>query len=161
MRHRGILASLPLLLQLIPPVTYALDAAPDFTLPGIDAPVSLAEKKGHVVYLDFWASWCDPCRKSFPWMNQLKDRYGTQGLEIIAINLDKTRDKSKSFLAATLPRFTIAFDPQGETAERYQVMGMPSSYLIDRNGMIHHSHIGFRARDRATLESQIEELLTQ
>ncbi len=156
-RHITLLA----LLLLATPMAYALQAAPDFSLAGIDSQVSLAEKKGKVIYLDFWASWCAPCRKSFPWMNQLQARYADQGLEIIAINLDKSREDSQAFLAATHPEFTIAFDPQGETAESYQVMGMPSSYLIDRNGLLLHSHIGFRDKDKAALESQIEELLKQ
>ncbi len=160
MRSRPNLPALFVLL-LTAPLTYALDTAPDFTLAGIDAQVKLAEQKGKVVYLDFWASWCVPCRKSFPWMNQLKEHYGPQGLEIIAINLDKEREPTDAFLAATAPTFTIAFDPQGQSAESYQVMGMPSSYLIDRNGMLHHSHIGFRDKDKRALESQIEELLQQ
>jgi thiol-disulfide isomerase/thioredoxin len=143
------------------PLAHAGDTAPGFSLAGIDSQVNLADKKGKVVYLDFWASWCTPCRQSFPWMNQLKARYAAQGLEIIAVNLDKTREDSKAFIDATQPTFTIAFDPEGSTAEAYQVMGMPSSYLIDRTGQLHHSHIGFRDRDRATLESQIEELLQQ
>ncbi len=150
-----------LLLLLNATSTLATDAAPEFTLQGVDATVSLGEKRGKVIYLDFWASWCTPCRKSFPWMNDLKQRYSDQGLEIIAVNLDKKREDSQQFLTATQPEFTIAFDPQGEIAERYQVMGMPSSYLIDRNGKLHHSHIGFRSSDRAALELQIESLLKQ
>ena len=161
MRQRLTLPALLLLLltTAFTPLTHALEAAPDFSLAGINAQVKLAEQKGKVVYLDFWASWCVPCRKSFPWMNQLKEHYGPQGLEIIAINLDKEREQTDAFLAATTPTFTIAFDPQGQSAEDYRVMGMPSSYLIDRNGMLHHSHIGFRDKDKAALESQIEELL--
>ncbi len=158
MRGRLTLPAVFVLL-LTAPLTHALDAAPDFNLAGIDAQVNLAEQKGKVVYLDFWASWCVPCRKSFPWMNQLQEHYGPQGLEIIAINLDKEREQTDAFLAATAPTFTIAFDPLGQSAENYQVMGMPSSYLIDRNGMLHHSHIGFRDKDKRTLQSQIEELL--
>lgn len=158
MGYRTILLAL---LLLATPLTYALDTAPDFSLEGISAPVNLAEKRGKVIYLDFWASWCAPCRKSFPWMNQLKSRYGAQGFEVIAINLDKTREESEAFIAATRPEFTIAFDPQGESAEEYKVMGMPSSYLIGRDGTLHHSHIGFRDKDKATLELQIEELLKQ
>ena len=150
-----------LLFLLTPPLAQALEAAPDFRLDGLDGEVSLADNRGKVVYLDFWASWCAPCRKSFPWMNELKQRFGSRGLKIIAINLDKERKDSKAFLAATQPDFTIAFDPEGKTAEQYDVQGMPSSYLIDRNGMLHHSHIGFRANDIAKMESQIETLLKQ
>ncbi len=150
-----------LLSLLVSAASQAMDSAPGFKLEGMEAPVSLEQQKGKVVYLDFWASWCAPCRQSFPWMNELKQRFGAQGLTIIAVNLDKQRDDSTAFLAATQPEFTIAFDPKGETAELYQVEGMPNSYLIDRNGKLHHRHIGFRTKDKALLESQIEELLKQ
>ncbi len=150
-----------LLVFLTAPLSHALEAAPGFTLKGLESEVSLAEQQGKVVYLDFWASWCTPCRQSFPWMNELKARYGDKGLKIIAINLDKNREESQPFLDATQPEFTIAFDPEGKIAEAYQVMGMPSSYLIDRHGQLHHSHIGFRNKDKAALEQQIEELLQQ
>lgn len=160
MRLRSTFPAL-LLLLLTAPHAHALNAAPGFTLEGIDAQVDLADYRGKVVYLDFWASWCVPCRKSFPWMNQLKELYETRGLEVIAINLDEERKLADAFLAATPATFTVAFDPQGQSAEHYQVMGMPSSYLIDRNGILHHSHVGFRDKDRTALESQIEELLKQ
>lgn len=159
MRRFSAIAAL--LLLITTPLSHALEAAPDFTLDGLQGQVSLGEHRGKVVYLDFWASWCAPCRQSFPWMNELKARYGDKGLKIIAINLDKAREDSAAFLAATSPQFTIAFDPEGKIAERYRVMGMPSSYLIDRNGRLHHSHIGFRDKDKAALEQQLEELLQQ
>ena len=102
MKHRATLPALLLLSQLlVTPLAYALEVAPDFSLAGTETQVNLADMKGQVVYLDFWASWCAPCRKSFPWMDQLKARYADQGLVIIAINLDKKRDASKEFLAAT------------------------------------------------------------
>lgn len=92
-------------------------------------------------------------------MNELQKKYGKQGLEIIAVNLDKDRSSIKEFIAATQPQFTIAYDPEGTLAERYEVMGMPSSYLIDRNGKLHSTHIGFRDKDKAKLEQQIIQLL--
>ncbi|MCW8919535.1 MAG: TlpA family protein disulfide reductase [Gammaproteobacteria bacterium] len=149
------------LLLLAPLNVHALDAAPDFSLAGFDGPITLSAHRGKVVYLDFWASWCAPCRRSFPWMNQLQERYGDKGLAIIAVNLDKQRELTNDFLSATRPTFTIAFDPEGSSAEAYQVMGMPSSYLIDRNGKLHTRHLGFREQDKAALEQQIEGLLAQ
>jgi thiol-disulfide isomerase/thioredoxin len=150
-----------LLLLLIPLNLHALDTAPDLSLVGLDGPVTLGAHRGKVVYLDFWASWCAPCRHSFPWMNQLQGRYGDMGLVIIAVNLDKQRELASDFLATTRPTFTIAFDPQGSSAEAYQVMGMPSSYLIDRHGGLHTHHLGFREQDKAALEQQIKGLLAQ
>ncbi len=144
---------------LISPVIHAQTTAPDFSLPGDDGTVSLSEQRGKVIYLDFWASWCSPCRESFPWMNTLQEKYGEQGLKIIAVNLDKDRSETQAFIAAMPPRFTIAYDPEGGLAERYGVMGMPSSYLIDRNGKLHSTHIGFRDKDKAELEQKIIQLL--
>jgi cytochrome c biogenesis protein CcmG/thiol:disulfide interchange protein DsbE len=137
----------------------AQKAAPDFTLQGDKGSVVLSAHQGEVIYLDFWASWCAPCRESFPWMNSLQKKYGKRGLKIIAVNLDKERNNTRAFIEATTPGFTIAYDPEGSIAEHYGVMGMPSSYLIDRNGKVHSSHIGFRAKDKAELEKKIVQLL--
>ncbi len=142
------------------PLTHAAQsAAADFNLDGLEGPVSLSKLKGEVVYLDFWASWCTPCRASFPWMSEMQQRYAKQGLKVVAINLDSEKEKARQFITATHPNFTIAFDPEGSVAEQYEVMGMPSSYLIDRQGKLHSTHIGFRAKDRETLEKSIVELL--
>jgi len=133
----------------------APEPAPAFTLPGTAGEVSLAALRGQLVYVDFWASWCVPCRRSFPWMNELHARYAERGLHIVAINLDQDREAAAAFLAATEPRFTIAWDPAGDSAERFGVIGMPSSWLIDADGRIVDNHVGFRARDREALEARI------
>ncbi len=144
---------------LFAPYLHAATAAADFTLEGVDGQVELSKLKGQVVYLDFWASWCTPCRASFPWMNEMQSRYAKQGLRIVAVNLDSEKDKAREFISTTHPNFTIAFDPKGIVAEQYNVLGMPSSYLIDREGKLHSSHIGFREKDRAALEKSIVEML--
>lgn len=121
--------------------------------------INLASLKGQVVYLDFWASWCKPCRNSFPWMNSLQQRFGKQGLKIIAVNVDKEQELMKKFLAEVPAEFTIAYDPEGLLAEQYQLKGMPSSYLIDRNGNLKKTHVGFRERDIAAMEELIKQEL--
>jgi cytochrome c biogenesis protein CcmG/thiol:disulfide interchange protein DsbE len=135
--------------------------APAFQLPTGEGTVSLDKLQGKVVYLDFWASWCTPCRKSFPWMNAMQSKYKDKGFVVVAVNLDKSKNKAQEFLNEFDRSFVVAFDPEGKTAERYKVMGMPSSYLIDRNGQIHLSHIGFRESDTDKLENKIRALLTQ
>ncbi len=142
------------------PVAHA-EEAPSFSLPGNAGQVSLAAYRGKVVYVDFWASWCGPCRKSFPWMNSLQQRYGEQGLVIIAINVDKKKEAAEAFLADFPPRFTIAFDPAGKTAESYRVWTMPSSYLVDRKGTLHSTHRGFFDADKGRIEEQIKQLLAK
>jgi cytochrome c biogenesis protein CcmG, thiol:disulfide interchange protein DsbE len=124
------------------------------------APLSVSNL-GHVVYLDFWASWCVPCRQSFPWMEILQDTYRAQGLEIIAVNLDRDRADANKFLRRFHPPFEVRFDPSGELAEFYKVQGMPSSVLIDRHGVTRFTHVGFRPIDAPRYEAQVRELLAE
>ena len=139
----------------------AADAAPDFKLPSAKGMVELSKMKGKVVYVDFWASWCAPCRKSFPWMNELHKKYKDQGFEVVAINLDKSRETIDEFLKKSPVDFTIAYDPSGGAAASYKVAGMPSSYLVDRSGQLQTSHIGFRDKDKEDIEGKIKELLAR
>jgi cytochrome c biogenesis protein CcmG/thiol:disulfide interchange protein DsbE len=125
------------------------------------ASLDLARLRGRVVYLDFWASWCGPCRQSFPWMETMKSTYEAQGLEIVAVNLDRDRADADKFLNQLHPTFDVRFDPKGELAEFYKVQGMPSSVLIDRHGVARFTHVGFRPIDGAVYEAQVRELLAE
>ena len=135
--------------------------APDFNLPGIGSSVKLAELKGKVVYLDFWASWCEPCKESFPWLHDIKQMYADKGFEVVAVNLDKDRKLADEFLKVMDVNFVLAFDENGESAKKYKLKGMPSSYLIGRDGMLYASHIGFKEKDKKKLEQAIKELLAK
>ena len=135
--------------------------APDFDLPGKLAVVRLSDNKGKVVYLDFWASWCGPCKQSFPWMNAMQEKYKNNGFEIIAVNLDANNEDAQKFLISTMAKFTVAFDSKGQTPIKYGVKGMPTSYLIDRDGKIVMQHMGFNASDRENLEKKIQNLLAE
>ena len=137
----------------------AFNQAPDINLPGVNGNVQLESLKGKVVYLDFWASWCLPCKKSFPWMHDIKQSYADQGFEVLAINLDKDRKLANEFLEQMKVNFLIAFDESGKSAAEYKLKGMPSSYLIGRDGKVYASHIGFREKDKAQLEQAIKALL--
>ncbi|MCK5663361.1 MAG: TlpA family protein disulfide reductase [Thiotrichaceae bacterium] len=139
----------------------AVSEAPAFKLPALQGEVELAKLRGKVVYLDFWASWCIPCRKSFPWMNEMMATYKDQGLEIVAVNLDKDKKQADAFLKKVEAHFTIAFDQQGDSAKAYKLRGMPSSYLIGRDGKLYASHIGFRDKDKPIMEQAIQQLLKQ
>jgi thiol-disulfide isomerase/thioredoxin len=130
--------------------------APAFDLAGLDGQVSLARYQGKLVYVDFWASWCGPCRQSFPWMNQMQAKYGAQGLQIIGVNLDAKNADARAFLAATPAQFAIAFDPAGATPKQYGLKGMPSSYLIGRDGKLLMTHMGFNQNDKDELEKAIK-----
>ncbi len=133
--------------------------APDADLTTASGTLKLDQFRGSVVYLDFWASWCAPCRQSFPWMNSMQSKYGGQGLKIIAVNLDAKADDSRRFLAAVPASFAIAFDPQGLLARRFEVQGMPSSVLIGRDGKVVLQHVGFNEASRDKLEASIRATL--
>jgi peroxiredoxin len=140
----------------------AADKAPDFQLPQIKGgTVQLSDYRGSVVYVDFWATWCPPCRESFPWMESMHQRYQDLGLEIVAISLDQKSDLIETFLKSHKASFTILQDAEGGAAEAFKVKGMPSSYLVDRKGNIRLRHAGFNDGDKADLESQIKQLLTE
>ena len=124
-----------------------------------DAPFDLASLRGNVILVDFWASWCAPCRDSFPWMAGLERRYGRQGLKVVAINLDENRPAAEAFLRKFPNDFEIVFDPEGRIAEAYQVPALPSSILFDRDGRLAVMHAGFRRKDRKSLERRIVALL--
>lgn len=140
----------------------AAKTAPDFKLPTTDGgTVTLSEHIGEVVYVDFWATWCPPCRKSFPWMEKMHNKYSALGLKVIAVSLDGKREVIDLFLKSMPASFTIAHDPRGKSAENFGLKGMPTSYLIDANGKIHSTHTGFRSSDEEKLEAEIKALLTQ
>ena len=134
--------------------------APGFALAdGKGASVSLDALRGRVVYVDFWASWCGPCRRSFPWMAELQQRYGERGLTVVAINVDRERAAAERFLAAVPSPFTVAFDPRGATPESWGVKGMPTSYLVDAQGNVALVEAGFRDERKPALEARIRALL--
>ncbi len=138
----------------------AATEAPDIKLPGLQGEVELDALAGKVVYLDFWASWCKPCVKSFPWMKKIKSSYQALDFEILAINLDKDRKLADAFLEKMQVNFLIGYDADGVTAESYQLRGMPSSFLIGRDGKIYATHIGFRDKDKAKIEQAIKQLIS-
>jgi len=124
-------------------------------------PLDLSALRGRVVYLDFWASWCGPCRQSFPWMESIQKTYEAQGLTIVAVNVDRDRADAERFLRIFHPGFEIRFDPQGSWAEQFKVSGMPTSVIIDRHGVVRFTHVGFWPAQGETSARQIRELLAE
>jgi thiol-disulfide isomerase/thioredoxin len=161
MRNSIIRISIAVLViySFISPSAALAQKAPGFKLPGHNQTIELAKYKGKVVYLDFWASWCEPCKRSFPWMNELQQQYGEDGFEIIAINLDESRNDAEAFLKKMPAKFDIAFDSSGKTAEVYNLKAMPSSFLIDRDGKLVHKSLGYRAEEKKILEKKIQQLV--
>lgn len=135
-------------------------SAPDFDLAGSLAAVKLSDYKGKTVYLDFWASWCGPCKQSFPWMNEMQSRYGAKGFRVVGVNVDQKTDDAKAFLKTTPASFDVAFDQSGKTPKSYAIKGMPTSVLIGPDGKVISVHSGFKNEQRAELETQIQQALS-
>jgi len=140
------------------------EPAPDFTLPSIhqgEPDITLGQFAGKVVYLDFWASWCGPCLTSLPLYNELYHRYRDEGLEVIGITVDDPIEDGLEFLADTPLDFPLPADPEGEVMDLYSVFGMPTSFLIGRDGIVRLVHMGFRDGDIAEIEEAIKQALAE
>ena len=136
------------------------DAAPALALPNAAGQeIALAKLRGGVVYVDFWASWCGPCKRSFPWMNEMTRKYGSQGLTIVAVNVDKKREDAEKFLKLAPAEFIVVFDPAGTAPPAWQVKSMPSSYLVDAAGKVVLVENGFRDERKADVEQRIRTAL--
>ena len=120
---------------------------------------ALQKHKGEVIYLDFWASWCGPCRKSFPWMNKIETEYKKQGFSVISVNLDANKALATKFLNEMPATFTVIYDPKGKIAKHFKIQGMPSNMLIGRDGKIKSRHTGFYTNKISQYQLEIEQLL--
>ena len=158
----AVFASLAALAPLPAMAVEAGEAAPAFSLPSASgAPVATDKLRGKVIYVDFWASWCGPCRRSFPWMNEMQQKYGPKGFVVVGINVDKKRADADKFLAQVPAAFTIVFDEAGSTPSAFGVKGMPSAYLIDANGKVSYVERGFLDEHRAELEQRVAALVAK
>lgn len=129
-----------------------------FTASGADLP-DLSHYRGKVVLVDFWASWCTPCRRSFPWLNEMQQKYGARGLVVIGVNVDAARSAADEFLREVPAQFQIVYDSSGALASRYQVPGMPASFVFGPDGKLVSNHIGFRQSARDEREAELQRLL--
>lgn len=139
------------------------DKAPDFKIPRLETKgmISLKHYRGKVVYVDFWASWCGPCRQSLPAMNEIRQEFRKKGFEVIAINLDEERDEAMAFLKEFPVAYPTARDTSGKVPEAYGLVGMPTAYLVDKKGNVQLVHEGFKKSDIEELKQKITTLLRQ
>lgn len=124
-----------------------------------DRPVDLSALRGQVVYVDFWASWCVPCRTSMPALEALARRFGPRGFVVVGVNKDASLEEAERFLRRVPVSFALVADPSDSAARAFGVKAMPSGYLVDRAGVVRHVHRGFTAQTALALEREIEALL--
>jgi peroxiredoxin len=136
--------------------------APDFALPARDGgQVTLAELEGQVVMLNFWATWCGPCRQEMPHLESLYQRYSDLGFTLLGVNVEEDSSGADKFLAGTPVTFPILFDPKSEVSKKYDVIAMPSTVLIDRAGNLRFIHHGYQPGYENEYQAQIRALLRE
>lgn len=141
---------------------YAADAAPDFALKNIGGGnVRLSEQRGEVVLLNFWASWCGPCRQEMPVLDTLHQRYNKLGFSVIGVNVDKDRALAEKILKDIPVTFAILLDDTGSVSSSFNVSAMPTSVLIDRDGNMRYLHKGYKPGYEQEYETEIKELLRE
>ncbi len=135
--------------------------APPFALPilGHSQQVKLSEFNGKVVYLDFWASWCGPCRISIPQIVKLQEELGSNEFAVLAVNVDEDPELALAFLNRNPVNYTVLSDPDARVAKSYKLPGMPTSFVINKAGEISMTHVGFKRGDMAVIRKHIEGLL--
>lgn len=147
------------------PAAFAAEGAPvgALTLPARSpaTSVSLEKLRGQVVMVNFWASWCGPCREEFPLLDQMYKRYKGAGFTMLGVNVEPDSSDAEGFLAKTPVSFPIAFDRDSVASRMFKVDGMPSTVLIDRRGVVRWSHRGYRAGDENEYLDQIRALLRE
>ncbi len=165
LRARGflLLAVVPALLAAPSHALGEGDRAPRFQAKALEGEghVSLEQYRGKVVVVDFWASWCPPCLTAMPALDGLRKEFPSSQFQVVAINVDSDPDKGRAMLRRLEVGYPSASDPEGRLPERFGVGTMPTSYLIDRDGVIRHVHEGFRRGDVDPLRARIRALVAE
>jgi thiol-disulfide isomerase/thioredoxin len=136
--------------------------APDFSLPNLiggNVDVTLKSLHGKVVVMDFWASWCPPCRQTLPRLGRMRDRHPS--LVLLAVSIDEQRAKALDFLKPRDTSMVFLHDAQRAVATRYDLGGMPSLVLIDRKGVIRYRHDGYTEGDAKAIEEEVRKLMEE
>jgi len=137
-------------------------SAPDFSLMDVNGKlVTLRQLRGKVVFLDFWAPWCDPCREEFPALDALYKKYSKDGLEVIGIDIDSSEKFAAKFLEKVPVAFSVLMDKKGNVRREYNFRTLPTAFIIDKDGVIRYVHMGFGKEFLQMYEKEIKELLKQ
>ena len=136
--------------------------APDFTLKSSNGKnLRLSEHRGEVVMINFWATWCGPCREEMPLLNRLHEKYRKAGFTLLGVNVDDKPQAAKDMARQLGIGFPVLFDSDKQLSRRYDIDAMPSTLLIDRDGKVRYIHRGYRPGDETRYEEKIKELLKQ
>lgn len=136
--------------------------APNFTLKSLNGSnIKLSEYSGQVVLLNFWASWCGPCRKEMPLLNQLHNKYESLGFTVVGVNVEEQSDLARDFIASSPVDFPILLDASNTVSQLYQVVAMPTTVVIDRNGVIRYEHKGYQSGDEKKYKKMVKTLLRE
>lgn len=139
-----------------------IESAPDFALPRDNGEVvSLSEFRGQVVMINFWASWCGPCRQEMPLLEKIHQRYEPLGFTLLGVNVEENSSDAKAFLEDRPVTFPILFDPHNGVSKLYDVVAMPSTVLIDRQGNVRYLHHGFKPGYENDYQDQIRALVRE
>jgi peroxiredoxin len=146
--------------QAKPPAPGAV--APDFTLRSSTGKnLKLSEYRGQVVMLNFWATWCGPCRQELPRLDRLSEQYRRAGFVLLGVNVDDNPRNAQDLMAQLGVRFPVLFDAAKQVSGRYDIDAMPSTVLIDRGGVVRYVHRGYQSGVEKEYDGKIRELLRQ
>lgn len=134
------------------------DKAPTFSIDSLNGQGKVAVGSGKVTIVDFWATWCDPCKKSFPKYQELYVKYRASGLEIVAISVDDEKVGIADFAKAHGAKFPVGWDDGHKVADRWRPRGMPTAFIVDRAGVVRHVHQGYHDGEEAEIEKELKEL---
>ncbi|MED5622099.1 peroxiredoxin family protein [Ideonella sp. BN130291] len=159
---RSAFASSLLLLSLCAHAVAPSAAAPDFTLRALDGPnLRLQEQRGRVVMVNFWATWCGPCRQEMPQLNKLYDKYRSAGFVLLGVNVDDDTSNAAGVAGKLGVKFPVLLDTDKKVSKLYDLSTMPSTVIIDRDGKVRYVHRGYKDGYEATYEQQIRQLLKE
>jgi peroxiredoxin len=137
-------------------------AAPDFTLRALSGPnMRLQEQRGQVVLVNFWATWCGPCRKEMPHLNRIADKYKSSGLVMLGVNVDDDVRNAAEVAAKLGVRFPVLLDTDKKVSRLYDLNAMPSTLVIDRSGRVRYLHRGYQDGYEDLYDKQIRDLLKE